>query len=138
MKSRLKLDCLEPVGVYFYSLNEFGSYAEAEFFKRINKLVAINEIDWWCTVTSCFGVRARSKTTSSDKQPLLRATHHGATEIPDFCGANTTRVALRLENNRKAKQACYFDDAMTINAAVARPAGNLNLNEARFPEQPLT
>ena len=51
---RVRSELFEPSFIYGDVLNHFGLRAEAKFLELVGELVAVNEVDWWRTVSGGF------------------------------------------------------------------------------------
>ena len=73
---------------------------------------------------------SRVKPPRRNDEALVRATHHGASEVSDGVRPDIRGVSLALEEHRKADQPPDLDYPVAVNTPVSRALRHFHLREA--------
>ena len=81
-------------------------------------MLAINQVNWWSTVSGGFLDGFSGERASRDEQTFIRSTLHCTTEIANLAGCDRGLVALALKEDVEAQEAADSRYANAIDATV--------------------
>ena len=129
---------------FFVKANYFdilgsNTHTKFKFLQFFHQQVAIDKVYGGRTVSSSFPLRLLTKPTSRYDQTPIGPTSHCASEVSDLrrCNCAAPRIPLALEKHRETYKSREANYSATVYAAISRPACYLEVNEARFSQEPL-
>src|SRR5260221_1023954 len=117
----------EPHGIYHRPLDGLDLDTELQLFEQVAKKLAVDQINGRRAVAGGFSHRVVAECSCCDDEAFVTPAHHCSTEVPDRARANRALVSLALKHYLERKEV-HPKDAKPINAAIARSAGNLDLD----------
>jgi hypothetical protein len=103
----LRLNACEPLTLNgdFFHFNFSGFHAQAKFFQFIQELLAIHQINRWCTISRGFSYDIFCESPRCDKQTFVCAAYHRATKIPNLPGTDCALPFFTLKDDMETEQA---------------------------------
>src|SRR5713101_1952934 len=106
----------KPRTVHGHVLDLLSFHAELEFLEQYGQLFAVDQVDCWCAVTRRLTHRFRSEVTSRHHQPLICASDHRTSKIPNGGRSNRVAPSFALKDNVKRQNLLELEEADSVNA----------------------
>ncbi len=97
-----ELQFLKPFGDkrYLFRLDLFDAYPQPVLLQQFTQPLSIDEIDRWSAVPRSLQFGITSKRPSGDEDPLVAATGHGTSEVPNDCRTDAPPGIACIERTR--------------------------------------
>ena len=127
-----ELEARVPIAIDIHLLHGTNRHAQPIVLQHLSERSTVDEVYWTCAFSRCLRGRSGAESPAGDKKPSVRSSFHGSAKRPDLGSLNNTGVPLALEYDMEANDALQSDNALTVNATVARAPGHHNLGESRL------
>ena len=114
-----------------------GSQPETELLAEVNKSVGIDELNRWHPVANGFAARFGRESAGGYHDPRIRLPRHCALKVSYLGRRDVAHIPLALKQHSYTQQTVDLEHTNTIDALIARAAGNRDLLETTLTKESL-
>src|SRR6185437_6127079 len=113
----------------------FRLHADQLVLEQFDQLLAVDQFDWHHAFARGFCLGIRSEAAGGDEYTLLGAAEHGIAEFAHGAARDGVLVALGLEHHAQTHEGVESQQALAVNATVARTLGDFDVLEPVLTQQ---
>ena len=123
-------DVFEPLVVDIHALDHLRLDSKTEFFQLVCKLISVDQINGWGTITCGLSHCVTRKRSRGDEEAFVGSADEGSPKISDVSGGDRALILLALKQNMETEKTADLDNSFSVNTAVTGFSGDLDLHKS--------